>query len=123
MCGSVVEIEVDLNEMNYYSPCRLVRTMWNLRERVREGFLGASSKAILVRFNPPNPTLYVLLVWSCGGGATAVNSLFCLCQLPVQIWTSQLKRTIQTAQYLDGKSEQFKALNELDVVRLPVEKK
>ena len=33
-----------------------------------------------------------------------------------QIWTSQLKRTIQTAQFLDGLVEQWKSLNELDVV-------
>lgn len=32
-----------------------------------------------------------------------------------KIWTSQLDRTIQTAQYLSGPIEQWKALNELDV--------
>ncbi|KAL5516014.1 hypothetical protein EMCRGX_G001270 [Ephydatia muelleri] len=32
-----------------------------------------------------------------------------------KIWTSQLDRTIQTAQYLCGAIEQWKALNELDV--------
>ncbi|KAL5457516.1 hypothetical protein EMCRGX_G034782 [Ephydatia muelleri] len=32
-----------------------------------------------------------------------------------QIWTSQLDRTIQTAQHLCGPIEQWKALNELDV--------
>ena len=36
--------------------------------------------------------------------------------VPAQIWTSQLKRTIQTGQFLRGTIEQFKALNELDVV-------
>lgn len=33
-----------------------------------------------------------------------------------QIWTSQLRRTVETAQCLDGTIEQWKALNELDVV-------
>ena len=35
-----------------------------------------------------------------------------------QIWTSQLKRTIQSAHYLDGTIVQWKALNELDVVSM-----
>ena len=35
-----------------------------------------------------------------------------------QIWTSQLKRTVQTAKHLNGTVEQWKALNELEVVRL-----
>lgn len=33
----------------------------------------------------------------------------------LKIWTSQLKRTIQTASYLPGRHEQWRALNELDV--------
>ena len=36
----------------------------------------------------------------------------------LQVWTSQLKRTIHTAKYLDGSIEQWKALNELDVVSM-----
>ena len=31
-----------------------------------------------------------------------------------QVWTSQLKQTIQTAKYLNVDSEQWKSLNELD---------
>ena len=34
----------------------------------------------------------------------------------MQIWTSQLKRTVQSAKHLSGTVEQWKALNELDVV-------
>ena len=37
----------------------------------------------------------------------------------MQIWTSQLKRTVQTAKHLTGTVEQWKALNELDVVGAP----
>ncbi|XP_078275608.1 6-phosphofructo-2-kinase/fructose-2,6-bisphosphatase 3 isoform X4 [Rhinoraja longicauda] len=32
----------------------------------------------------------------------------------LKVWTSQLKRTIQTAEVLDGQYEQWKALNEID---------
>ena len=39
----------------------------------------------------------------------------CVCVF-VQIWTSQLKRTVQTAKHLSGQVEQWKALNELEVV-------
>ena len=39
----------------------------------------------------------------------------------LQVWTSQLKRTIQTAQNIDAVSlEQWKALDELDAVSLLV---
>lgn len=37
-----------------------------------------------------------------------------------QIWTSQLKRTVQTAKHLSGTVEQWKALNELEVVGYPL---
>ena len=38
----------------------------------------------------------------------------------IQIWTSQLKRTVQTAKHLNGTVEQWKALNELEVVSCAV---
>ena len=42
--------------------------------------------------------------------------LHCCWGVLSQIWTSQLKRSINTAAFLDGNSEPWKALNELDVV-------
>ena len=38
----------------------------------------------------------------------------------MQVWTSQLKRTVQSAQHLEGAIEQWKALNELDVVSVVI---
>lgn len=46
---------------------------------------------------------------------TAVGAYY-IYELYGQIWTSQLKRSIQTAQFLDGLVEQWRSLNELDVV-------
>lgn len=36
----------------------------------------------------------------------------------LKVWTSQLKRTIQTAEALDLPYEQWKALNEIDAVSI-----
>ncbi len=50
------------------------------------------------------------------GDTVSWSTSRCAC-VSLQIWTSQLKRTIQTGNYLSGTIEQWKALNELDVVR------
>lgn len=36
----------------------------------------------------------------------------------LKVWTSQMKRTIQTAEALAVQYEQWKALNEIDAVRI-----
>ena len=38
----------------------------------------------------------------------------------LKVWTSQMKRTIQTAEVLGVPYEQWKALNEIDAVSLPL---
>ena len=37
----------------------------------------------------------------------------------LKVWTSQMKRTIQTAEALNVPYEQWKAINEIDAVRCP----
>ena len=34
----------------------------------------------------------------------------------LKVWTSELKRTIQTARFIDAPKEHWKALNEIDAV-------
>lgn len=36
----------------------------------------------------------------------------------LKVWTSELRRTVQTARYIDAPKEHWKALNEIDAVRL-----
>lgn len=38
----------------------------------------------------------------------------------LKVWTSQMKRTIQTAEALNVPYEQWKALNEIDAVRITI---
>ena len=34
----------------------------------------------------------------------------------LKVWTSELKRTVQTARHIDAPKEEWKALNEIDAV-------
>ena len=36
----------------------------------------------------------------------------------LKVWTSELTRTIQTAQFIDGPKAHWKALNEIDAVSI-----
>ena len=52
------------------------------------------------------------------------KGFFCLLILLIKVWTSQLKRAVDTAQYLKGVSiERWKALNEMDHVSIHTSRK
>jgi hypothetical protein len=38
----------------------------------------------------------------------------------LKVWTSELKRTIQTSRYINAPKEHWKALNEIDAVSVPL---
>ena len=65
--------------------------------------------------------MYALILLSMNVYSHVVPAATCTC-VNVQIWTSQLKRTVQSAKHLSGIVEQWKALNELEVVGAPTNK-